>query len=63
MKLPLTERKELLGKAVKSESSRLAISRTIERQGKAFYELAKQQETGSAVSKTTRPRDYTIWKA
>ena len=61
MKLPLTERKELLGKAVKSESSRLAISRTIEQQGKAFYELAKQQETGSAVSKTTRPRDFTTW--
>lgn len=44
MKLPLMERKELLEKAVQSESPRFAISRTIEKQGKAFYELAKQQE-------------------
>ena len=51
MKLPLTERKELLGKVVESESSRLAISRTIEQQGKAFYELAKQQELEGIVAK------------
>jgi len=51
MKLPLMERKELLEKAVQSESPRFAISRTIEKQGKAFYELAKQQELEGIVAK------------
>ena len=41
-KLTLTERKELLKKAVKSENEKFAVSRYIEKNGIAFYELAKQ---------------------
>ena len=40
--LTLTERKELLKKAVKSENEKFAVSRYIEKNGIAFYELAKQ---------------------
>lgn len=49
--LPLTERKELLQKAVKSENNRFAVSRYIENNGIAFYELAVKQELEGIVAK------------
>lgn len=56
--LPLTERKELLQKAVKSENSRFAVSRFIEKNGIAFYNLAKQQELEGIVAKRKNSRHY-----
>lgn len=56
--LPLTERKELLQKAVKSEDSRFAVSRFIEKNGIAFYDLAKQQELEGIVAKRKDSRYY-----
>ncbi len=56
--LPLTERKELLQKAVKSEDSRFAVSRYIEKNGIAFYNLAKQQELEGIVAKRKDSRYY-----
>lgn len=56
--LPLTERKELLQKAVKSEDSRFAVSRYIEKNGIAFYNLAKQQELEGIVAKRKNSRYY-----
>lgn len=56
--LPLTERKELLQKAVKSEDSRFAVSRYIEKNGTAFYNLAKQQELEGIVAKRKDSRYY-----
>lgn len=49
-KLPLMERKKLLQANVK-ESDRLAISRYIEGQGTAFYELAEKQGLEGIVAK------------
>ena len=56
--LPLTERKELLQKAIKFENSKLAISRFIEKNGTAFYALAKQQELEGIVAKRKDSRYY-----
>ena len=56
--LSLTERKELLQKAVKSENSRFAVSRFIEKNGIAFYNLAKQQELEGIVAKRKDSRYY-----
>ncbi len=47
---PLTERKEILNKAV-SEGHGLSISRYIEKNGKAFFELAKQEQLEGIVAK------------
>ena len=49
--LPLTERKELLKKAVFEETARFAVSRVIENRGIAFYELAKSQNLEGIVAK------------
>ena len=49
--LSLAERKELLQKAVKSEDGRFAVSRYIEKNGTAFYDLTKQQELEGIVAK------------
>lgn len=56
--LPLTERKELLQKAVSSENSRFAVSRFIEKNGIGFYNLAKQQELEGIVAKRKDSRYY-----
>ncbi len=56
--LPLTERRELLQKAVKSEDGRFAVSRYIEKNGTAFYNLAKQQELEGIVAKRKDSRYY-----
>ncbi|MCI8777485.1 MAG: DNA ligase [Oscillospiraceae bacterium] len=56
--LTLTERKELLQKAVKSEDSRFAVSRHIEKNGTAFYNLAKQQELEGIVAKRKDSKYY-----
>lgn len=47
---PLMERKEILSKAV-SEGNNLTISRYIEKNGIAFFELAKEQELEGIVAK------------
>lgn len=47
---PLTERKKLLQKMVK-ENERIAVSRFIEGQGKALYEVAKAQALEGVVGK------------
>ena len=44
------ERKELLTKTV-TECPQLSVSRYIERQGKALFEMAKQQELEGVVGK------------
>ncbi|MCM1529715.1 MAG: hypothetical protein NC093_06945 [Alistipes sp.] len=56
--LPLTERKELLQKAIKFENSKFAISRFIEKNGTAFYELAKRQELEGIVAKRKDSKYY-----
>lgn len=56
--LSLAERKELLQKAVKSEDGRFAVSRYIEKNGIAFYNLAKQQELEGIVAKRKDSRYY-----
>lgn len=56
--LPLTERKNLLQKAVKSENESFAVSRYIEKNGVAFYELAKQNELEGIVAKRKDSRYY-----
>ncbi len=56
--LPLTERKELLQKAVKSEDSKFAVSRYIEKNGTAFYNIAKQQELEGIVAKRKDSKYY-----
>lgn len=48
--MPLTERKEYLKKAFK-ESERLALSRHIENNGIAFYQMAEQRELEGIVAK------------
>ena len=47
---PLTERKEILSKAV-TEGHGLSISRYIEKNGRAFFELAKQEQLEGIVAK------------
>lgn len=49
--LPLTERKKLLQSVIDHESSRFAVSRFIERQGIAFYQLAAAQDLEGIVAK------------
>lgn len=56
--LQLTERKELLKKAVKSENEKFAVSRYIEKNGAAFYELARQNELEGIVAKRKDSRYY-----
>lgn len=58
MDLPLTERKELLQKAVQSENSRFAVSRYIEKNGISFYNLAEQQELEGIVAKRKDSKYY-----
>lgn len=48
--LPLLERKELLTKTV-TECQQFSVSRYIEKQGKALFEMAKQQELEGVVGK------------
>ena len=47
---PLMKRKEILSKAV-TEGQSLSISRYIEKNGKAFFELAKQEQLEGIVAK------------
>lgn len=56
--LPLTERKNLLQKVIKSENESFAVSRYIEKNGVAFYELAKQNELEGIVAKRKDSRYY-----
>ena len=56
--LPLFERKELLQKAVKSENSLFAVSRYIEENGTAFYQLAEKQELEGIVAKKKESHYY-----
>ena len=56
--LPLLERKELLQKAVKSENSLFAVSRFIEENGTAFYQLAEKQELEGIVAKKKESHYY-----
>ncbi len=49
--LPLTERKKLLEKAIKTQNEKFALSKVIEKQGKALYELAKQKDLEGIVAK------------
>lgn len=56
--LPLTERKALLQRAVKSETPRFAVSRVIENNGAVFYELAKAQNLEGIVAKRKDSRYY-----
>lgn len=56
--LPLTERKELLNKAIKQETPRFALSRVIESSGIAFYKLAEQQNLEGIVAKRRESRYY-----
>lgn len=56
--LPLTERKKLLESVIKEESPRFAVSRWIEGQGIAYYELAKSQNLEGIVAKRKDSRYY-----
>ena len=56
--LTLMERKALLQEAVKSEDSRFAVSRFIEKNGIQFYALAKQQELEGIVAKRKDSKYY-----
>lgn len=58
MDLPLLERKRLMSGIIKKENDRFAISRIIENQGTAFYELAKSQELEGIVAKHKESRYY-----
>lgn len=55
---PLTERKKLLEEVVKEESPRFAVSRYIDGQGIAFFQLAKQQNLEGIVAKRKDSRYY-----
>lgn len=56
--LPLTERKKLLESVVREEFARFAVSRSIEGQGTAFYQLAEQQNLEGIVAKWKDSRYY-----
>ena len=56
--LTLMERKSLLQKAVTSENGRFAVSRFIEKNGIAFYNLAKQKELEGIVAKHRDSKYY-----
>ena len=67
--LPLTKRKELLIQAVTCESDRFAVSRVIENNGIAFYNLTKEQNLEGIVAKRKdslyyfdkRTKDWIKW--
>lgn len=54
---PLFQRKKLLEKAIK-ETDRIAVSRYIEQNGTALYELAKKQDLEGIVAKRKDSRYY-----
>lgn len=56
--IPLMERKKLLQGVVEEESARFAVSRPIEGQGIAFYQLAEQQNLEGIVAKRKDSRYY-----
>ena len=56
--LPLTERKELLQRAIREESPHMAVSRTVENYGAAFYKLAEAQNLEGIVAKRKDSRYY-----
>ncbi len=56
--LTLMERKALLQEAVKSEDSRFAVSRFIEKNGIQFYNLAEQRELEGIVAKRKDSKYY-----
>lgn len=56
--LPLTERKALLQKAVIEESARFAVSRVVENNGVAFFQLAKTENLEGIVAKRKDSRYY-----
>ena len=56
--LPLNERKKLLSQAVKVESARFAVSRVIENNGIAFYQLIVQQNLEGIVAKRKDSKYY-----
>lgn len=58
MDLPLLERKKLLAKVVKNESSHFAVSRYIENTGISFFELTKKQGLEGIVAKRKDSRYY-----
>lgn len=56
--LPLMERKWILQQAVQSEDARFAVSRYVEQNGTAFFELAKAHELEGVVAKRRDSRYY-----
>lgn len=56
--LPLSERKCLLDQVVQAESPRFAVTRMVERRGKAFFQLAQQQNLEGIVAKRKDSRYY-----
>ena len=58
VELPLMERKRLLEGVVVREDARFAVSRYIERNGVAFFELAKARELEGIVAKRRDSRYY-----
>jgi bifunctional non-homologous end joining protein LigD/DNA ligase-1 len=56
--LPLSERKQILGSLVVTENNRLSVSRYLEREGIAFYQLAVQQELEGIVAKRKDSRYF-----
>ena len=56
--LPLSERKVLLKKVIKSENDRLAVSRIIDGQGTALYQLAEQRNLEGVIAKRRDSRYY-----
>lgn len=56
--LPLMERKKILDSLITQENDRLSVSRFIEREGKAFYKLAVQQELEGIVAKRRDSKYY-----
>ena len=56
--LPLMERKALLQKVAKSEDARFAVSRIVEQNGVAFFNLAKEQGLEGMVAKRRDSKYY-----
>ena len=54
----LLERKKILESVIKSENATFALSRFIEKQGTAFFELAKNQDLEGIVAKHKNSRYY-----
>ena len=55
---PLMERKKLLSAMVKKETDRMAVSRVIEDQGIAFYNLTVEQKLEGIVAKRKTSKHY-----